>query len=388
VATHEVTSLAMAVDAKGEHVTLAYGFGCQNCDAKVVEKATSCLKDTLKTQVRMYQPPTSDEPTSPVVLSEDTLDDTKIDAIPGGVRAAVGDASNSWLLIERSNGAMALMAAPVGAKDATSVKTVELTGYTALRGDSSSAFGTMNPGGQVVAGPNGKVRVVVRGWDPKEVRRPVALEISDFGISRHQAVSEEGEFAAMATSGDSLAGAITHAPRDPSSPDRQVVFSIEKVQPVESPVFGVPVAVWTEGLEFHVAIRNAAGAITLWDGKSTDELVKAGDDSACSAVTFDAKGSPVLLQIGTKDITLTTGGKPTTLKSFSDGAGLANKTSCALAVSDAGIHVAWTEADPNATTEDQGHATLIESWTLREGTVMNVLKTRHDTVKNSISNIR
>jgi hypothetical protein len=171
-----------------------------------------------------------------------------------------------------------------------------------------------------------------------------------------------------------------------------VSFVIEKQSPIESDFNGVPAAVWSDGKSFRVAIRNAAGKLALWDGRSIQELLSEPDASLCSAVSFDEKGNAVVLQVSSTKVDLTAGGKTQTLKAFANGEGVAtaaeSRTSCVLAATGARIHTAWTETDPSAAAEDKGRATIIESWQLEPGNPAAVVKTRHDTAKNSVSNIR
>jgi hypothetical protein len=394
VQAHEVTSLVLAVDGKGEHVALAYGLGCQNCDVPAgYKRATPGMKDVVKTQVRMFLPGNSEDGSSAPVLIENALDDGRLDALTDGIRAGVGDASRSWLLWERSNGTVALLAVPFDAKDGTSTKTVELPGFKAVgRDDRATALGTMRRGGQMIVSSKGSVHAIVQGAEGDKAGQLVVPEIADFAVAATPVSVESGEFLAITSAGDLAAGAWTVAPKDPSSLDRGVHFKIEHGETFQSTAFGAPAAVWSDGKQFRVAIRDSAGGLTLWNGRSTEELLAEPDASACSAVAFDAKGNPIVLQVGAAGVITTIGGKPQTLKSFANGEGLAthsaSRTSCALAVAGERLHVAWTETDPAAAEGDKGRATVIESWTLDGATASAVLKTRHDTAKNSVSNIR
>lgn len=193
------------------------------------------------------------------------------------------------------------------------------------------------------------------------------------------------------------------------------------VAAVTAPVAGVPVALWTEGGAFRVAIKRADGQVVVWDGKNVIPGPRV-DESACAVLGFDAGGSAYLVHAGPRSTVVfleqglqftrpslvekginqagiparldeaklraTLAIDPNGVPSASLGRADPGVRRCAAAASGDTLLVAWTGVDAEAALGDEGLPTLIDvvSVDRKSGAVRG--RRRHDTAKNSISNIR
>lgn len=173
---------------------------------------------------------------------------------------------------------------------------------------------------------------------------------------------------------------------------------------VAVPVRGVPVAVWGNGSGAgRAAIQQADGSLWIWDGKTLLRGPRA-DESACSAVTFDAAGNAIVAQVGPRSTVLYVQKEadlltPTLLARDTTPIDLARVRSeygineqgikrCGVATSGSVVYVAWSEPVADASGREVGLPNEIDVIAYDRATVSNVLKTKHDTAKNSINNVR
>ncbi len=170
-----------------------------------------------------------------------------------------------------------------------------------------------------------------------------------------------------------------------------------------APVQGVPVAVWSDGVGERVAIQQADGSLYVWDGKTLVRGPRA-DEGSCSAVTFDAKGNAMVAQAGPrttvlfvqKDGDLLT---PTVIEPSEGpidearakkhvGASHWANRSCGVATSGNVVYIAWTDVAADAVGNEVGMPIVVNVLAHDFSSISNVLKTKHDTAKNSVSNLR
>jgi hypothetical protein len=171
-----------------------------------------------------------------------------------------------------------------------------------------------------------------------------------------------------------------------------------------APVRGVPVAVWSNGAGAgRVAVQQADGGVWIWDGKNTLRASRA-DEAACSAVTFDGAGNAIVAQVGPRStvlyvqkesdlqtpIVLATGTTPIDLAHVRNEFGINEQgvKRCGVATNGSVVYVAWSEPGAAATGREAGLPNEIDVVAYDRSSISNVLKTKHDTAKNSISNVR
>jgi hypothetical protein len=186
-----------------------------------------------------------------------------------------------------------------------------------------------------------------------------------------------------------------------SDGDLRVTFGGGTTQP--APVQGVPVAVWTDGVGGRVAIQQANGSLYVWDGKTLVRGPRA-DEGSCSAVTFDAKGNAMVAQAGPRTMVLfvqkdtdlltpaviepSVGPIDEARAKKHIGASHWSNRSCGVATSGNVVYVAWTDVAADAVGNEVGMPIVVNVLAHDFSSISNVLKTKHDTAKNSVGNIR
>jgi hypothetical protein len=245
----------------------------------------------------------------------------------------------------------------------------------------STSFGTMVRSGQLVATAAGGF--LAAGLDSTQTPAPITLAsvssdlvVSEPGVGA--SVAPDADLAVLATSAQG--NAIAYRTRGASDGDGPVRVQVRAgTEALLAPVEGAPAALWTDGAGFRVGIKKADSIAAIWDGKTTFQTPRS-DEAACSSLIFDESGRALFLHAGPKSTVLYVqngaGFDSPILLSRRDVAG-PETDACALAAVGGEIHVAWTE----------DHS-FIQYAALDGKTLATLLRTRHDTAKNSVGNIR
>ncbi len=215
----------------------------------------------------------------------------------------------------------------------------------------------------MVATPTGLATLLVKA-DTQATLTPIGPPEADIGI--------------IAQAGDHLALAY-HTQNEGTRDSEVTVLLGGGAAPVVAPMLGVPAALWSNGTDFKVVVKNSDSIAAFWDGTTRIDLPRS-DEAACTAVAFSPSGELVFLIAGPQSAVLwaVTNGVLTGPKVLSvrDSAGPAT-AACAATFGKSLLHVAW--AEDGASIQHQ----MID---LKTGKVE--LRTKHDTAKNSVSNIR
>lgn len=269
-----------------------------------------------------------------------------------------------------------------GALPGGSVVSAAKTVKGGTRTTQSSSFGTLVRSGLAGRSPDGHLQVLATGVD-ENADRAVILTLGD-GEPSIEAITEEGSpLAAFATAGDKRVIAWREGFAEGGDGDvyMQLPDNGSGAPPAKilAPVRGVPAGAWTDGSKARIIIKIADSTAIAFDGKTAVPLPRS-DEAACTAVMFDREGHVLFLSAGPKSAVLYRERDNGTLEAFPlrerEVSGEATQA-CAIAISEERIHVAWTEGP-----------TDILYAAYQYTSVSNVLKTKHDTVKNSINNVR
>ncbi len=244
-----------------------------------------------------------------------------------------------------------------------------------LRQTPSSSFGTMVRSGQAVGNPDGSAQFLVAaeagGLATLQVKADTQATLTTIG-------PPEADIGVIAQAGDHLA--LAYHTRNEGTRDSEVTVLLGGgAAPVVTPILGVPAALWSNGSDFKVVLKKSDSIAALWDGTTLIDLPRS-DEAACTAVAFSPTGELVFLSAGPQSAVLwaVTNGVLTGPKVLSVREAAGPKTSaCAAAFGKTLLHVAW--AEDSASIQHQ----MID---MKTGKVE--LRTKHDTAKNSVSNIR
>lgn len=390
-ASHRVSSLALSAGTSG--AVLSYQLDCQGC-VPGPRNAT--------TQVRGHIVIVKDTDKSSLWSAGDAvpLPDT---TQPGGVLAssALGDDFN--VLVEDPAGGVSLLggALPGGAVISARIS----TNFTIGRQTPKRDFGDRVRAGALVSGGPGDVWFSALDAASKDAAKLMVVH------AKGGAVVETVEAPAAATSGVLfLSPAMKNPAYEFSSgiagADGEVKVALGNgAQPVTAPIAGTAAGLWTDGVGFRAAIQQANGLVFVWDGKNLVSGPRI-DEAACSAIAFDPAGAAVVAHVGPKSAVLYVQKDqdlqtPALIEPSAVTIDTARVTSefaikengvkrCGVAVDANNVYVAWAEpaADGAGEIGDVGLPTIIQVLTLDRASGTVVLRTRHDTVKNSVGNIR
>lgn len=390
-AAHRVSSLALSAGTSG--AVVSYQLDCQGCVAG---------PRTATTQVRGH-----------VVIVEDTTKSSLWSAgdpavpqdptQPGGVLASSALGDDFDTLVEDPDGGLSLLggALPGGAVISARIS----TNFTVGKQTQQASFGERVRAGSLVSAGPGEVWFSALDATSKDAAKLMVVH------AKGGAVIEALPAPAQATSGVLFLSPAMKSPAFAFSTglagaDGDVKVALGNgAQPVTAPIQGVAAGLWTDGVAFRAAISQANGLVFVWDGKN---LVRGPrvDEAACSAVAFDAAGVAVVAHVGPrsavlyvqKDQDLQT---PALIERSDVTIDAARVTSefaikengvkrCGVAVDATNVYVAWAEpaADGAGEAGDVGLPTIIQVLTFDRASGTVVLRTRHDTVKNSVGNIR
>lgn len=146
---------------------------------------------------------------------------------------------------------------------------------------------------------------------------------------------------------------------------------------------GRALAVWTDGAATKTLIDTADG-VFVFDGKVSVALGQSGA-ALCRAGGFTVDGAPWLLTVTATETTLVTS-DATALNTPTADYATGDLVDCTLAVAKAGVHGAWRLM--RAPTDAARIGLDVIDYVQVPANGSAVLKTRHETAKNSINNVR
>lgn len=336
----------LAIDSDGKPV-IVYA-------QKVVEKATSGLKDTVRTNVRVIRPDTE---------GDNAATELAADASPRALGTVKGV---TRLLTESADGALRSTVV-----SNTPAELLPLTTFT--------SFGTRGSVHQLIVSIGGVAYATLRDTEGQSVLVEVgaatpatisvgkALTQNDVkfiaaGGENHRefAVAFEKSTAHVALSSGSRLGEV-----------------------IDSGKTGKPLAVWTDGKTTKTLIDTVDGVV-LFDGKASVAL-GTKVDALCRSATFTVDGAPFLLTVTTTDTSIIT----TDTTSFTEATtsiATGDLVDCTLAVNKENAHGAWRVM--RAPTDDARIDSDVIDYVGVQLGGGHVLRTRHETAKNSIGNVR
>lgn len=238
-----------------------------------------------------------------------------------------------------------------------------------------TSMGTLTRSGQLVMMDDSTARMVV-----SEGTSLAVFQFDKTGAATKQdsPIPTGATSAVIAYGNGSVAYAWTDAPIDQDGTVSVVIDNGSGAAAVSAPTKGVPAALWTDGTTHRLAVKHADSIAYLWDGKTELPLPRS-DETACTAIAFNAKGQALFLHAGPKStvLYLQNGSVMEPHLLSTRDSNLSDVFGCAVGIQDDTVHVAYTVEDH-----------LLEYDQRRFTSVSNVLKPRHDTAKNSVSNIR
>ncbi|MCC6811442.1 MAG: hypothetical protein IT381_28695 [Deltaproteobacteria bacterium] len=358
-----VSSIAVAASAQADAVL--YTLTCGDCVLPGEDATQTVPADAVTASVRGY---TARNGAHANPLYEASGRHGQIEVV-----AAVASGDVVWtLLADEKNALKAVGLAPAGSVvPGGSVISAAVSGGRQTQG---ASFGTMVRNGLALPADGGGAHFLVMSADGL-----AAVLVGTDGTAQATVIAPpEASVAAIARAGDHLA--VAYSTKSEGGLDTPVTVDLGGgVPPVTSPIAGAPAALWSNGAEFKVVIKKADSIAALWDGTTVTALPRS-DEAACTAVAFSNAGELAMLSAGPQSAVLYSvlNGALTAprLLSIRDRAGPAT-TACAASFGAAFLHVAWSE-----------DLTFIQHQMIDFKTGRAELRTRHDTVKNSIGNVR
>lgn len=344
----------LAIDANGRPVIVYAG--------KVIEKATSGLKDTLKTQVRMIRPDTEGEGSAQPIASD--ASPRALGTVKDGVHLLISaaDGSLSSLVLGAQTAPTPIVGFSAGEPGDLHrpVLSIGGTAFVALQGTSGEYDGQAvlvetNPA-------TGSARVL-------PVSKPLGQSTTRFIADGNEANSEF--VVAFETTGG-VQTALTAGGRLTAA--------------VDTGKTGKPLAVWTDGKLKKLVVDTGAGQLALITERGSAELAVSANP-LCRAAAFSPDGKPYALEVTKTEVKVIDASGTaiaTEAETFADG----DFVDCALAFSDQAAHFTWRKLRSPPT---ESRIELDEIVYVQEpvgGSAALRLKTKHDTVKNSINNVR
>lgn len=361
----QVRDLALSVAPEGG-VLLAYARCCcdQDCDAPT-DLEFSAVDPTVETEQAVRSPLHESSGSS----GENPLFEGRSELVMGG--GAGGGVH--WFAFADASGAVHAVAASSSGGAPVEVDQ-HITSSALSRQLPNPSFGTMVRGGRVSVTASGELLVVGRRsegglaasvFSPDGAERPHPFDFADATVAATAGAHENPLFVSGGQAG---------------TPPETTTVHLQGAPPLTARIPGLPAAVWTDGKAFRVVLKKKDSVATLWDGERSVDVPRS-DEAACTAVAFDATGSLYMLHAGPRSSVLYGQGEDGSMEvktalSVREEAGPQTR-GCALSVEGTTAHVAWVE---------DGGVVAYEQWDLLSLT--SVLKTRHETAKNSISNVR
>lgn len=330
---------------------------------KVVEKATSGLKDTLKTNVRVVRPDVAGEGVAQGVATDAAP--RALGTVKGVVHLVSSEADGAALMT--TIGDVATEPARLvgfGVGDFTALhQSVVNVGGTAFAALQSRAGDTNGQSVLVELGATSP-RVIAVG---KAVGQPGARFIAD-GSDDNAELGVAFEAGGTVHTALSAGGALSAA--------------------IDTGKAGAPLAVWTDGKRLKTVVDARDGRLVFLEGVRASELTV--DSSAlCRAVAFSKDGVPYVLEVKQTEAKLLDAAG-TVLATETTTFVVGDFVDCALVVDAQLAHLAWrtlrsppTESRIVLDEIDYVSEPLDGSAALKPRP-----RTRHDTTKNSISNVR
>lgn len=384
-ASHQVSSLAMTAGKSG--AVVAYQVDCLGCVAGPTRTLTGELRGmTLKLTA-------DDEGTLWKVGEAFPITDPKS---RGAVVAGSARGDDFHFAVERAGGGAQLLggALPGGSVVSAAVSSVS------FKQTQGATFGEKVNAGLALTIGSDDAWLAAYDAASKDAAKLMAVHVKG-------GVTVESIEAAKATTGVLAFAPVLGSPAfavgsAPLGTDGEVRVGLAAGTSYTAPMAGAPAALWTDGKSFRVAIEQTNGTLHVWDGRSTLRGPRV-DEAACRAVAFDETGAAVVLHVGQRSATLYVQKEldlltpvfiePSTVTidpvrvTSEKGINEAGIKRCAVTVSGDEIYVAWAEPDALAG-PDAGLPSIVQVVTWRRSTETAIRRTRHDTAKNSISNIR
>ncbi len=329
---------------------------------KVIEKAIPGLKDTVKTQVRVVRP--------------DAVGD-------GAAQPVVGDASPRalgtvkgvvHLLVSASDGTLSSLVVGGGQQ-----APVPLPGFTA---------GDFGPVHRPAVNIGGTAFAALQGAGGEYDGQAVLVELNpSSGRPRVLAVGEPLKqlAARFLAHGSDAQPEFAVAFEGATGVHTALSAGGELTSTVETGKAGTPLAVWTDGKLAKTVVDTRAGQLLLLGRESVEVAVSTS--ALCRAATFSPEGKPYALEVTQTEVKLLDASGTalvTEKETFAEG----DFADCAVVVTEREAHLVWRKLRSPPT---ESRIELDEITYLQEplnGSTAPRLKTKHDTAKNSISNVR